>query len=788
MRPAEELQQENAVLRERLSRLNEASLRVNESLDLGVALREMIESALALTGARIGGITTLDDDGRMQEFVGSGFTDDEYEQLMSLPDGQRVFEYLISVPEPLRTPNLSEHVRSQGFPGGALLMRTFLGAPVRHRGRHVAHFYLGDKEGGLEFTDDDEEVLAMFVPQAATAIANARRHRDEQRARADLETLIDTSPVGVVVFDAMTGAPVSFNREATRIVDGLRDADQAPEQLLDVLTFVRADGREVSLQEFPVAEALSPGETVSAEEIVLRVPDGRSVTVLLNATPIRSEEGGLASYVVTLQDLAPLEEQERLRAEFLAMVSHELRAPLTSVKGSAATLIGSAESLDPAEMRQFHRIIEEQADHMQGLIKDLLDVARIETGTLSVALEPADAAALVDQARNAFLTGGDRNNIELDLEPDLPPVMADRQRVVQVLSNLLSNAARHSPETSVIRLAAARDGVHVAFSVADDGIGVSKELLPYLFRKHSRIDGDDRSGIAGSGLGLAICKGIVEVHGGRIWAESDGAGMGARFTFTLPAVEEGVYAVRDRPALTPAGTRRSRRSPTRVLVVDDDPQMLRYVRDALTDAGYAPKVTADPEAVGRLIEEERPHLALLDLMLPGTDGIELMESVPELAQVPVIFLSGYGRDQIVARALEAGAEDYIVKPFSPTELVARIQTVLRRRAVPELLGPSEPFELGDLSIDYALRQVTVADRQVELTDTEYRLLVELSVNAGMVMTHDHLLQRVWGPGRAAHAGQVRTVVKNLRRKLGDDADDPAYLFTVPRVGYRMAKR
>ena len=139
------------------------------------------------------------------------------------------------------------------------------------------------------------------------------------------------------------------------------------------------------------------------------------------------------------------------------------------------------------------------------------------------------------------------------------------------------------------------------------------------------------------------------------------------------------------------------------LAVDDDPQTLRFVRDALSNAGYTVTVTGDPEQVGRLVEEDRPHLVLLDLMLPGVDGIELMESVPELADLPVIFLSAYGRDQVIARALEAGAEDYMVKPFSPTELVARVQTALRRRAAAELSEPPEPYRRGELTIDYAER-------------------------------------------------------------------------------------
>ena len=140
------------------------------------------------------------------------------------------------------------------------------------------------------------------------------------------------------------------------------------------------------------------------------------------------------------------------------MVSHELSAPLTSIKGSASTMLGSAADLDPAVVRQFFRIIEDQADHMNALVSDLLDVARIETGTLPVGPEPAEVAVLVDRARSAFVSAGGRNNLAIDVEPDLPLVMADRRRIVQVLGNLLSNAARHSSESSVIRVTAVRDG------------------------------------------------------------------------------------------------------------------------------------------------------------------------------------------------------------------------------------------------------------------------------------------------------------------------------------------
>ena len=331
--------------------------------------------------------------------------------------------------------------------------------------------------------------------------------------------------------------------------------------------------------------------------------------------------------------------------------------------------------------------------------------------------------------------------------------------------------------------------VKLAVSVADDGMGVSADLLPHLFRKFSRIDGDDRgSGIARSGLGLAICKGIVEAHGGRIWAESGGPGLGARFTLTIPAVEEAGSGPATRPApLSSRSPRRAAGEQVRVLAVDDDPQALRYVRDALSKAGYTPIVTGDPEEALRLVEEEKPRLALLDLMLPGADGIELMRDILETADVPVIFLSAYGRDELIARAFDMGAADYVVKPFSPTELAARIRAALRRREAPEQAEPTEPYALGDLEIDYAERRVSVAGRPVRLIAIEYRMLAVLSANAGRVVTYEHLLQRVWGAKSDGDVRPMRTVVSSLRRKLGDDADNPTYIFTEPRVGYRMPK-
>ncbi len=164
-----------------------------------------------------------------------------------------------------------------------------------------------------------------------------------------------------------------------------------------------------------------------------------------------------------------------------------------------------------------------------------------------------------------------------------------------------------------------------------------------------------------------------------------------------------------------------------------------------------------------------------------------MQEILETADVPVIFLSAYGQDDVVARAFDMGAADYVVKPFSATELAARIRAALRRREAGIAAELPQPYVLDDLSIDYAERRTAVAGHPVELTATEYDMLFELSVNAGRVLSHEHLLRRVWGPDNSGDAGLVRTIVKRLRRKLGDDAKNPRYILTEPRVGYRMAR-
>ncbi len=776
-------------LQDRLTRLSEASLRINEDLDYHSVLQEVTNSARILTDAKYGATTVLDQANRLEEFVSAGLTPEEHRHMEGLPGSAEFFRYLNHVPDPLRINDLTSYVRSLDLEewNPPVAVASLLVAPIRNKGVRLGSIYVAKGEAGSAFTREDEDTLVMFASQAALVIANARRYRDEQRTRYDLEALIATCPVGVVVFDARSGAPVSYNRETLRIVESIRPPDQPVEQMMDILSIRRIDGREVSLEEFPLAHRLSTYTALRAEEVVLKAPDGRSVTVLVNATSIYSGDGNeMESVVVTLQDMTPLEDLERLRAEFLGLVSYELRTPLASIKGSAATLLDESADLNPSETRQFHTIINDQADRMRRMISDLLDTANMESGTLSVSPEPSDVAALVDQAVTSFVRAGGRNDLQVDMPAELPTVMADRARIIQVIGNLLSNASGHSPGSSPIGVSAEAEGLYVAFSVVGQGLSLPPEQLANLFRKYARIDGDMVArDIAGYGLGLSICKGIVDAHGGRIWAESDGTDRGVRFIFTIPVADQVIPEDTANTGRRAGGSRAGEDDPARILVMDDDPQTLRHVREILARSGYTTIFATGPDDALNQVESEKPELVLLDLALPGDNGFQLMQDIIDIADLPVICLAAHERDQDIERALDLGAADYMVKPFSPTELTARIRAALRKATAADLSDEALPFVLSDLTIDYVQRRVEVAGQPIHLTPIEYEMLRVLSLNGGRVLTHEQLLRRVWRVTNSGDPQVVRTHMRRLRRKLGDDADNPRFIFTEPRVGYRM---
>lgn len=222
-----------------------------------------------------------------------------------------------------------------------------------------------------------------------------------------------------------------------------------------------------------------------------------------------------------------------------------------------------------------------------------------------------------------------------------------------------------------------------------------------------------------------------------------------------------------------------------ILVVDDEPPIVRLVRAKLTADGYAVLTAADGEEALRILDNERPDLIVLDLMMPRMDGFESLRRIREVAQIPVIMLTARAGDADKLRGLQSGADDYLTKPFNPDELSARIAAVLRRTAGAAPVGGRTLMRYPGVEIDLERRQVSVDGSEVRLSRTEWELLAQLAGNAGRVMLHGELLSRIWGPEFRDEAHYLRTWISRLRAKLEPESDHPALITTFPGLGYRL---
>ena len=224
---------------------------------------------------------------------------------------------------------------------------------------------------------------------------------------------------------------------------------------------------------------------------------------------------------------------------------------------------------------------------------------------------------------------------------------------------------------------------------------------------------------------------------------------------------------------------------TRVLVVDDEVSILRYVGGSLRGEGHEVVLAGNGQEALRLAEEENPSLVILDIMMPKLDGFEVCRGLREWSQVPIIMLSARGDEQDKVKCLDLGADDYITKPFGAKELLARVRAVLRRTRETTTITTPSSFAAGELKISFAQRQVTVSGKEIRLTPTEYNLLQEFVLNAGKVLTHSHLLNKVWGPEYGEEREYLHVFVRRLRNKIEPDPTSPKFIVTVPAVGYQF---
>jgi signal transduction histidine kinase len=361
---------------------------------------------------------------------------------------------------------------------------------------------------------------------------------------------------------------------------------------------------------------------------------------------------------------AALRENDRRKDEFLATLAHELRNPLAPIR-QAALISRSPEATD-AQKEWSHDVITRQVQNMSLLLDDLLDISRITRGTLELRRQHTTLAHVVESAIETAQPAidGKRHALSIELPDDSIPLDVDPLRLSQVLSNLLTNAAKYTDPEGRIRLEAGRRGDHVSIRVTDDGIGISADALPHIFTMFSQVQSSRSSG--GLGIGLALSRGLIELHGGQLTACSQGLGHGSTFEILLPAsTVSRADAVQDAtPELAP--TRRRR-----VMVADDNLDAGESLAMLLRLDGHEVELAHNgPEALA-LFERMKPEIAILDIGMPGLSGYEVARRIrqkPESREVTLIAVTGWGQDADKSRAAASGFDHHFTKPVEPTAL------------------------------------------------------------------------------------------------------------------------
>ncbi|MDA1348370.1 MAG: ATP-binding protein [Chloroflexi bacterium] len=524
-----DLKAEISRLRGRFELFTRLSVQVAASLDPTTVLQDIVDAACELTSARYGALGVFDEAGGILQFLTHGVTEGERERIGDLPRGRGLLGWLHRLQKPARLAGISQHPESSGFPPNHPLMKTFLGAPVRYADEPLGNLYLTSKENDEEFTSDDEDLLVLFAAQAAMAIRNARQFTSLRQSEQRFEGLAAAAPVGIFRTD-VAGKCIYVNDRWCEIA-GLSPDEAMGDGWMSTL---HPEDRDRVSAEWD--ECALEGKVFRSEYRFLR-PDGVSSWVYGQAVS-ESGEDRASGFVGTTTDITARLEVEQLKADFLSMVTHDLRGPLSTIKGLSSTMLIQEAPTDAATTLEYLTSIDEEADRMVELVANLLDMSRIEAR--SMPLEPevchlADITAeCVRHIERSRAGGGQR--IVTDVPLDLPSIFADYDQIFRVLTNLLSNAIKYSPEGSDVlvrsRMHPEDEGI-ILTEVVDRGIGVPDADKDKIFDKFYRVTSQRGRGRPGSGLGLAICKAIVEAHSGELWFVSE-VGKGSTFSFTLP--------------------------------------------------------------------------------------------------------------------------------------------------------------------------------------------------------------------------------------------------------------
>ena len=524
-------------------------------------------------------------------------------------------------------------------------------------------------------TDEHGKLLGTVIAlHDVTEVKRAERELREQREQ--LETLLETVPVPVFLAHDPDARKISGNRAAAELfrMPATANLSMAPppgEEAPSLRAF--RNGKVVPAEELPLQRA-ARGFTVSADEIDYSLEDGTILRTLVSARPLFGVDGKPRGAVAALMDVTELKasadalrEADRLKNEFLATLSHELRNPLAPILTGLEVM---RVSHDADTLERTRATVERQSLQLVRLVDDLLDIARITRGRLELRRREIQLADVIEQAVDAVTPTMKQYGHTFDVEqPSLElRVHGDSERLVQVLGNLLHNAALYTPPKGRVTLRIERTGGEVAVVVEDTGVGIPLDMRERVFEMFAQVHRSHEGGHTGLGVGLTLARSLVELHGGTLEVESPGLDLGSTFTVRLPLLAQAAPAAL---AIEPVEAAPAASIPRRVLIVDDNEAFIESLSILIETLGHDVRTAADGAEALEIGAELHPHIVLMDLGMPGMNGYDAarrMREEPWGRDITLVALTGWGRAEDKRRTREAGFDHHMVKPPQPAEL------------------------------------------------------------------------------------------------------------------------
>lgn len=528
--------------------------------------------------------------------------------------------------------------------------------------------------GGRRYTANDINFVVALADRASLAVRNARLMRElaaerdaqhlarqeAERRAAELWATFEADPNGLLLFDQDDRVRY-VSRRMLEMYHWMSAGELVGKSYDELIQQDFSGGRDPQAVQEEVYEIFSHRDEPSHHEF--RVPrSGQWVS--RTSVPVQGPRGEYLGRFFVYEDITARKELDNERAEFLTMAAHELRTPLTPLSMYLQNIerrLSRGLPVDPELAHKSRR----QVSRLAKLVEDLLDVSRLESGRLDIQRDPVHLDDLIEEVVGDFRSASHGHDIVL-VRPRQPLVVAgDRQRLEQVLVNLLQNAIKYSPQGGQVVVTMAREGDEALVSVADQGIGIPVEEQSHLFKRFFRARNAATRHFGGLGIGLFVSNEIVERHGGRFLVESE-TGKGAVFSFTLPLLSPRAFAADGQP---------------RILIVDDDPEILEATGDVLREWGYAVDEAPDGTTALQLVRTSRPDLLLVDLMMPVMDGSALIDRLrnENLAEgIPIVVISADRDARAKGESLHADAA--LRKPFELEELQGLVERLLPGRA------------------------------------------------------------------------------------------------------------